>query len=152
VSKFLIKWQNEKIYSHKRICQRGGELMECKCCKHLSQLLTLMCLEYGDSFCMDCRVPDDHGCPGTEGTWGSYCANVARFNTWGLIVHLNPLITQCLPQYPFLFISQKPGANKSTPLSISQHAIALQLPSFFTSCEPSGIYLVHLATSEALVF
>jgi hypothetical protein len=55
--------------------------MECKCCKELSQLLALMCIKYGESFFIDYKIPEDHGCPGTERNWGSYFSNIARLNT-----------------------------------------------------------------------
>jgi hypothetical protein len=58
-----------------------GESMACQCCMELSQLLILECIKYGNSFCLGCMIPEDHGCPGTDKNFGSYFAILARINT-----------------------------------------------------------------------
>ena len=40
-----------------------GESMACQCCMELSQLLIIECVKYGNSFCLGCMIPEDHGCP-----------------------------------------------------------------------------------------
>jgi len=56
--------------------------MECAYCGEKIKILAFKCHHCGESFCVDCRLPEEHKCQSVEvRSWHNFAENVLKLKT-----------------------------------------------------------------------
>ena len=68
---------NQKSYHGKKQCS----YMKCACCGNGILSLPFICNHCGQPFCVDCRIPEEHGCQVIKRNWENYFT-YSNYSTW----------------------------------------------------------------------